>query len=115
MKFAAIVFAFALVSSPVGAEPTVGCPSFNPSAAAMTLEAAADEWKVTRPKTMNRICAQTATLVSCATMQFVCAVVIFLLGASGPIASNGANPSLGDAGGPDDRRGTRRLDTRAMG
>ena len=43
MKFAAIVFAFALVSSPVGAEPTVGCPSFNPSAAAMTLEAAADE------------------------------------------------------------------------
>ena len=43
MKFVAIVFAFALVSSPVGAEPTVGCPSFNPSAAAMTLEAAADE------------------------------------------------------------------------
>jgi hypothetical protein len=43
MKYAAIILGFALVSSPVRAEPTVGCPSFSPSAAAMTLEAAADE------------------------------------------------------------------------
>ena len=93
MKFAAIVFAFALVGSPVGAEPTVCCLPFNPSAAAMTLEAAADELEGHAPENHEQICAQTVTLVSCATMQFGCAVVICLLGASGPIASNGTDPS----------------------
>lgn len=54
MKFPAIIFALALVSSPVGAEPTVGCPSFNPSAAAMTLEAAADELEGHAPESYDQ-------------------------------------------------------------
>ena len=54
MKFAAINFAFALVSSPEGAEPTIGCPSFNPSTAAMTLEAAADELEDHAPESHER-------------------------------------------------------------
>ena len=60
MKFAAIVFTFALVSSPVGAEPTVGCPSFNPSAAAMTLEAAADELEGHAPENHEQNMSQNS-------------------------------------------------------